>query len=59
MVEWEKGRIGGTLYTSFFDSTDMKMVRVPKLDNSKFIELDLKEEFAANKQRRITLDDWW
>lgn len=53
--EWEKGRKGGTLYTSFFDITDMKMVLVPKLDNSKLMQLDLKAEFAANKKRRINL----
>ncbi len=55
--EWEKGRKGGTLYTSFFDITDMKMVLVPKLDNSKVLQLDLKAEFAANKKRRINLYD--
>lgn len=53
--EWEKGRTGGTLYTSFFDITDMKMVLVPKLDNSKFVELDLKAEFTSGKKRRINL----
>lgn len=53
--EWEKGRKGGTLYTSFFDITDMKMVLVPKLDNSKVMQLDLKAEFASNTKRRINL----
>jgi hypothetical protein len=33
----------------------MKMVLVPKLDNSKFMELDLKAEFASGKKRRINL----
>lgn len=54
--EWEPGRKGGTLYTSFFDITDMKMVLVPKLDNSKMIRLDLKEEFKKGKRR---IDLFW
>jgi len=33
----------------------MKMVLVPKLENSKLIQLDLKAEFAVNKKRRINL----
>lgn len=52
--DWEEGRKGGTLYTSFFDITDMKMVLVPKLNNSKAIQLDLREEFKKGK-RRINL----
>lgn len=56
-TEWKKGRMGGTLYTSFFDITDMKMVLVPKLDNSKLMTLDLKEEFQKGKKRRINLYD--
>ena len=54
-AEWETGKTGGTLYTSFFDITDMKMVLVPKLDNNKLIRLDLKAEFKKGKKRRIDL----
>lgn len=54
-ADWGEGRMGGTLYTGFFDITDMKMVLVPKLDNSKLIQLDLKAEFDKGKKRRINL----
>ncbi len=56
MYLMENGKKGGTLYTSFFDIADMKMVLVPKLDNSKAIVLDLKEEFEKGKKRRIDLE---
>jgi hypothetical protein len=35
----------------------MKMVLVPKLDNSKVLQMDLKEKFAANKREKIKLFD--
>lgn len=49
------GKTMGTLYSSFFDITNMKMVFLPKLDNSKVIQMDLNAEFAKNKKRRINL----
>lgn len=54
-ADWGEGRKGGTLYTSFFDITDLKMVLVPRLDNSKAIELDLRKEFEKGKRRKIKL----
>jgi len=53
--EMEDGKAGGTLYTSFFDITDMKMVLVPRLDNSKAMTFDLNDEFRKGKKRRINL----
>lgn len=47
------GKTLGTLYTSFIDITNMKMIFLPKLDNTKVIQLDLKKEFK--KKRRIDL----
>ena len=55
--DWDQGRMGGTLYTGFFDITDLKMVLVPRLDNSKAIHLNLKELFTKNKKQRINLYD--
>ena len=54
-ADWGNGRMGGTLYTGFFDITAMQMVLVPKLDNSKLIKLDLKAEFDKGKKRKINL----
>lgn len=51
----ENGKEGGTLYSSFINITDMKFVLVPKLDNTKVIILDLKDEFANSKKRKIKL----
>ncbi|MEL6988685.1 MAG: carcinine hydrolase/isopenicillin-N N-acyltransferase family protein [Bacteroidota bacterium] len=51
----EDGKVLGTLYTSFFDITNMKMVFLPKLDNSKVIQIDLREEFESNSTRKIDL----
>jgi choloylglycine hydrolase len=53
--EDESGRVGGTLYSSFMDITEMKFVLVPRLDNTQIVSLDLKEEFAAGKKRKIRL----
>lgn len=49
------GRKGGTLYSSFINITDMEFVIVPKLDNSKLIKLDLKNEFKKSRKRKIKL----
>ena len=53
--EDESGRVAGTLYSSFIDITDMMFVLVPKLDNTKAVRLDLKEEFARGRKRKIKL----
>lgn len=50
----ENGNTVGTLYSSFIDLTDMKMVFLPKLDNSRVLQFDLAEEFK--KTRKITWD---
>jgi choloylglycine hydrolase len=50
----DNGKTLGTLYTSFIDITNMKMIFLPKLDNTKVIQFDLKKEFE--KKRRIELD---
>ncbi|WP_405202712.1 carcinine hydrolase/isopenicillin-N N-acyltransferase family protein [Dokdonia sp. LLG6352-1] len=55
-VDWGEGRMGGTLYTTFFDITAMQMVMVPKLDGSKMMRIDLNKEFALNKKRKIDMD---
>ncbi len=51
-----EGREGGTLYTSFIDITDMKLILVYKLDNSKMTQLDLKAAFKKGKKRKIPLE---
>lgn len=49
----ENGKTLGTLYTSFIDITNMKMIFLPKLDNAKVLQFDLKETFK--NERRIDL----
>ncbi len=51
----ESGKTGGTLYSSFIDITNMELVLMYKLDNSRVTRLDLKEEFATSKKRKINL----
>ena len=51
----ESGRVGGTLYSSFIDITAMELVLVPRLDNTKVLQLDLAEEFQRGKKRKIKL----
>jgi choloylglycine hydrolase len=53
----EKGKTGGTLYTSFTNITDMEFVLVYKLDNSKIIKLDLTKEFEKTRKQKIKLDN--
>jgi choloylglycine hydrolase len=53
--EAEDGRVGGTLYTSFIDISDMEFVLVYQLDNEKITRLDLNKEFQASKRKRINL----
>jgi len=54
-AEDESGRVGGTLYSSFIDITEMQFVLVPRLDNTKVLQLDLQEEFGKGKRRKIKL----
>lgn len=49
------GKIGGTLYTTFIDLTEMKLVLVYQLDNSKVHKLDILAELHAGKKRKIKL----
>jgi choloylglycine hydrolase len=51
----DEDRVGGTLYSSFMNITDMKFVLVHKLDNSRIIRLDLNEVFEGDKKKRIDL----
>ena len=52
----EDERVGGTLYSSFINITDMEFILVYKLDNSKITRLDLKEEFRGGDRKRIELN---
>ncbi|MDX2444555.1 MAG: carcinine hydrolase/isopenicillin-N N-acyltransferase family protein [Bacteroidales bacterium] len=49
------GRVFGTLYSTFINISDMEFVLVYQLDNSNITRLNLKEEFAKTKKRRIKL----
>jgi predicted choloylglycine hydrolase len=51
----EKGILGGTLYTSFINVSDLEFTLVYKLDNSKLIKLDLKNEFEKTNKQKIKL----
>ena len=53
--EAEGGRVGGTLYSSFINITDMDFVLVYKLDNTRITRLDLNEVFKERKKKRINL----
>jgi penicillin V acylase-like amidase (Ntn superfamily) len=50
------GKIGGTLYTTFIDVTEMKFILVYKLDNSKIQTLDILKELHMGKARKIKLE---
>jgi penicillin V acylase-like amidase (Ntn superfamily) len=50
------GKVGGTLYTTFIDLTEMKLVLVYKLDNSNIHKLDILTELQSGKKRRIQLE---
>jgi choloylglycine hydrolase len=50
------GKIGGTLYSTFINITDMEFVLVYKLDNSKTTKLDLMKEFEIKRERKIKLE---
>ena len=51
----EDERVGGTLYTTFMNISDMEFILVYQLDNSKITRLDLNEEFAGKERKRIDL----
>ena len=51
----EKGREGGTLYSTFINITDMNFILIYKVDNSKILKLDLRAEFLTKKRKRIKL----
>lgn len=50
------GKVGGTLYTTFIDLTEMKFTLVYKLDNSKIQKLDIINELYTRKKRKIKLE---
>jgi hypothetical protein len=50
-----KGKIGGTLYSTFINITDMEFILVYKLDNAKTTKLDLLKEFGIKRERKIKL----
>lgn len=54
--EYEKKRIGGTLYSTFINLSDMEFVLVYQLDNSNITKLNLKSEFDKNRKRKIKLE---
>lgn len=52
----ENGRIGGTVYTSFINISDMEFILSFKLSNENLVKLDLKKEFEKNKGQKIKLE---
>lgn len=53
----ENNRIGGTVYTSFINLTNMEFVLSYKLSNKNIVKLNLCEEFNKNKGQKINLND--
>lgn len=53
----ESGRVGGTVYTTFMNLTDMQFVLSYKLSNENVVLLDLKKEFSKTKRQKIKLSD--
>jgi penicillin V acylase-like amidase (Ntn superfamily) len=51
----EKGNLGGTLYTSFINVSDMEFTLVYQLDNSRITKLDLRKEFEKTQKQKIKL----
>ena len=51
----ENGKLGGTLYTTFINISDMELILVYQLDNSKITKLDLKKEFDKPRKQKILL----
>jgi len=55
--EIEKNKIGGTLYTSFINLSDMEFVLSYKLSSEKVLKLDLRKEFEKTKKQKLMLED--
>ncbi len=53
----EGERIGGTVYTSFINVTDMAFVLSYKMSNQHVVQLDLKAEFAKGRRQKIAMKD--
>ena len=51
----ESGRVGGTLYTTFIDISEMEFVLVYKLNKQKITRLDLAREFTQKRKQKIKL----
>jgi predicted choloylglycine hydrolase len=51
----EKGILGGTLYTSFINVSDMEFTLVYQLDNSRITKFDLKKEFEKTHKQKVKL----
>jgi choloylglycine hydrolase len=51
----EKGNLGGTLYTTFINVSDMEFKLVYQLDNSRITKLDLRKEFEKTQKQKIKL----
>jgi hypothetical protein len=52
----EDNRVGGTLYSSFINISDMEFVLVYKLDNEKVTMMDLKAAFKGKEKKQIKLN---
>jgi choloylglycine hydrolase len=52
----ENGKVGGTLYTTFIDITDMKLILVYKLDNASMFKFDVLSELQPGKIRKVILE---
>ncbi|WP_020530021.1 carcinine hydrolase/isopenicillin-N N-acyltransferase family protein [Flexithrix dorotheae] len=52
----ENGKIGGTLYSSFIDVTNMEFILAYKLDNSRVTKIDMRKAFGKGKKRKIKLE---
>lgn len=53
----ENNRVGGTVYTSFINLTDMEFVLSYKLSNKNVVKLNLNEEFLKEKGQKIKLTE--
>ncbi|WP_208797407.1 carcinine hydrolase/isopenicillin-N N-acyltransferase family protein [Flavobacterium limi] len=51
-----EGRLGGTIYSTFIDLTDMKFILIYKLDNSKMQKMDIVKELHTGTSRKIKLE---
>jgi hypothetical protein len=52
----EQGRVGGTLYSTFINLTDMEFILVYKLNNKRITKLNLEEIFKTGKNEKIKLE---